>query len=184
MDLINTLESPGEFDAAAKLRPGEPYFLLVGRDRLAPELVQQWADLNRKRALEDAAAERIDGDQLSDELRKSTQAEQIGWSMTSYKRGEVEAPPRTKRPPPTYTGHELPEETKVRDDERSLRAHAASRCANAAAELAEAAEQFRAFGLTHEAAMLTDEVTEMERLADLVRPHRPLLDNEQEDHND
>lgn len=137
MSLLNTLEAPGEFDAMTTLRPGEPYFLLVGRDKLAPAAVDRWAKDNRQRALADHKAGRISQEKLNEELRKSTQAEEIGWAMTAYKRGDEERITPTEQPSRTYTGHELPEQTQKTDKLQSLRARAASALSNAAAELAE-----------------------------------------------
>lgn len=173
--LINTLEQASEFDALAKLRPGEPYFLLIGRDALAPALVQEWASANRTRALEDGDAERITRDQMEDELRKSTQAEQIGWAMKAYKRGEQDkatAAPKAERP--TYTGHELPEETKRSDLVQRARALAASACNSCVAELHKQAREFEALGCADEAAALDAKVMNLRRLADLIKPRRPL----------
>jgi hypothetical protein len=139
MELINTLEAPGEFDALSTLRPGEPYFLLVGRDRLAPGLVQQWAEQNRARAFEDAEAGRITDDQLNTELRKSTQAEGIGWSMTGYKKGALSPDQKLeqprKRPVDTYSGSKLPDDTIARDKLRTAQARAVAALNNAIAEV-------------------------------------------------
>jgi hypothetical protein len=140
-DLINTLESPGEFDALTSLRPGEPYFLLVGRDRLAPRLVQQWADDNRARTFKDHDDGRIDDETRDHELRKSTQAEAIGWSMKAYKAGhEAKAKALSTSSRPTYTEHELPEEARHRDAVHSARIRAASALNTAVADLATLAE--------------------------------------------
>lgn len=137
-ELINTLESPGEFDALTTLREGEPYFLLIGRDRLAPGLVQEWADRNRARALDEFAAGLIDRDKRDHELRKSTQAEAIGWSMTAYKAGHeamAAAAASVDEEGPSYSGHERDADTARRDRLQSARIRAASAINNAAAEL-------------------------------------------------
>jgi hypothetical protein len=128
--LINTLEAPGEFDALTKLRPGEPYFPLVGRDRLAPPLVQQWATDNRMRALREHDDGKISDEDLDRELRKSTQAEAIGWAMQAYKAGR-ESKKAEVRAQSSYVGAELPEDTEQRDQIQSLRARA-SQVINAA----------------------------------------------------
>lgn len=132
-DLINTLETPGEFDAMTSLREGEPYFLLIGRDEFAPQLVQQWAELNRKRAL---GKRSIKKDKLNAELRKSTEAEQIGWAMTAYRRGYKELAP-TDTPRATYTDFKLPADAAKRDAERSARVRTVSAINNAIGEIAE-----------------------------------------------
>lgn len=139
MGLINTLDRPSEFDAAAKLRPDEPYFLLIGRDRSAPELVQQWADNNRKRALSER--EDMSEEELDEELRKSTDAERIAWDMQAYKRGELrKEAKREEGTRPTYNDHELPEATARRDRIQRARTSATAALLNARAELVNLAE--------------------------------------------
>lgn len=113
-NLINTLERAGEFDALSTLRPDEPYFVLCGRDRSAPALVQQWADERRKKVMAEFEEGKISKDERDLEMRKATQAEAIGWAMTAYKAGH-KAKKVIERERATYTGHELPEETKRRD---------------------------------------------------------------------
>lgn len=136
-ELINTLEAPGEFDALTSLRPGEPYILFIGRDELAPPLVQQWAELNRKRALDEFEAGQIDEEKRDRELRKSTQAEQIGWSMVEYKAGyQAEAPREASRP--TYSGYQVDDVTARKDAIQSARVRAASALNNAEFEAVEA----------------------------------------------
>jgi hypothetical protein len=161
-DLINTVENPGEFDALTTLRPGEPYFLLVGRDRLAPDLVLKWADKNRARALDEFGAGLIDEEKRDRELRKSTQAEAIGWSMTAYKAGHMaqQAAEQTDNRP-TYSGHELPAETARRDRLQSARARAASAINNAAAEVNDLVELLKA-------EFENDRPPELEKLSDAV----------------
>jgi hypothetical protein len=54
--------NPSKFDALPKLAPGEPYFVLRGQDRLAPEHVESWAieaELNGCPAEKVADARRI-----------------------------------------------------------------------------------------------------------------------------
>lgn len=134
--MINTLEAPGEFDALTSLRPEEPYFLLVGRDKLAPKLVSDWAVANRQRALEEFDLNGIDAETLGRELRKSTQAEMIASSMKEFKRGwKSTASPLAARP--SYSGHELPEETKKRDRLQSARVRAVSALNGAVSEVVE-----------------------------------------------
>jgi hypothetical protein len=137
MSLINTLDAPSEFDAAAKLRPGEPYFLLIGRDLLAPALVLQWARDNRQRAQDEHDRGLTSAEQMTDELRKSTDAETIAWDMKEYKKGWQARQEAKAGPVATYTGHELPAETQRRDDIQRARTRAAAAMRNAEAELAE-----------------------------------------------
>ena len=87
------IEATGEFDAVLKLEPGEPHFMLIGRDRLAPKLVEDWGDANRTRALADYGTGRIDREKLERELRQSTQAEMIAADMREFKTAQ-DRPPR------------------------------------------------------------------------------------------
>jgi len=136
---INTLETPGEFDALAKLRPDEPYFMLLGRDRSAPELVQLWADGNRKKAFAEHHAGTINDNDLDRELRQSTDAERQGWAMKTYKRGEDRDKASGQLALSSYTEHELPAETQRRDALQRHRSRAVSAIHNAIAELADLA---------------------------------------------
>jgi hypothetical protein len=172
---INTIEQPGEFDVLTKLRPGEPYFVLAGRDTFAPPLVLEWAKNNRYRALEEGDAGKIDQDKLQDELRKSTQAEEIAWAMKAYKRGDrkPEAPASSR---PTYTGHELPEQTKHTDAVHSARLRAGSAINAAVAELAALADAWRKLGGVGVDYARDIEEIEIPRLKELsadVTPTRP-----------
>jgi hypothetical protein len=130
--LIGTLETASEFDALAKLQPGEPYFLLLGRDRLAPKLVQQWADDNRRRALDEHDAGQINDEKLDRELRKSTQAEAKGWDMKSFKAGDMARKLADEPTVKTYSGVEVPEETKRTDRIFNLRIALAAALSQAA----------------------------------------------------
>lgn len=185
-ELINTLECPGEFDALAKLRPGEPYFLLIGRDRLAPPLVDQWADRNRRRALADHKHGLISDEQREIELRKSTQAEAIAEAMREYKRG-YEAPKveSTLAARPTYTGHQLPEETARRDEEQRARARVVAAVHNAIAEATEAAATLRAGSAdpddeqAQDAQLLIDTVESLGHVTALIAPKRPGIERAQ-----
>lgn len=134
MALINTLDSPSEFDAAAKLRPGEPYFLLIGRDKLAPGLILRWASYNRRKALREHDDGLISDARLDDELRKSTDAEMIAWDMKAYKKGWDRKQNGEPAAAPTYSGFELPEETAKRDRVQSARTKAAQQVSAAAGE--------------------------------------------------
>lgn len=135
-DLISTLESPSEFDALSKLRPDEPFFLLLGRDRLAPPLVQKWADENRERALREFSDGTINEERRNRELRKSTQAEAIGWEMKSYKAGDLAKRALGEPTAKAYSGHELPEETKRSDAIQTARIRAKETIDSAVSALA------------------------------------------------
>lgn len=173
MELINTLEQASEFDALAKLRPGEPYFLLIGRDLLAPALVKKWADDNRQRAWADFDAGRITEAQLEDEQRKSTQAETISWGMKEYKKGYVAKPVETETRP-TYTGHQLPEETQRSDDIQRARVRASSAAHACIADLHVQAQEFERLGMVDEAGALNAKVASLRHFADVIKPPRPL----------
>lgn len=173
MPLINTLEAASEFDALATLRPGEPYFLLCGRDRIAPPLIYQWADKHRRKVLAEFDAGQITKEQRDDELRKATQAEGIAEGMVEYKNG-WEA--RTAEPGsgPSYTGHELPAETQRRDRLQRARVRTSDAMQTCLAAIVERLPAFRECGLGDEVEMLTAKVANLQRSADLIKPQRPL----------
>lgn len=168
--LINTLESPSEFDALLSLRTGEPYFLLVGRDRFAPGLILRWASYNRRRALKEFDAELIDTEERERELRKSTQAEEIAWSMREFKLGGA-AKAETKQD--RYSGYVDTEEQKTADAIHRQRLEAKSALHNAIGEtndllqLIPGDEQSRA---------IEETIKAMRALADLISPKRPGVD--------
>jgi hypothetical protein len=171
MTLINTLETPGEFDAMSNLRPGEPYFLLVGRDRLAPPLVIAWAEGNRKKAL---ASETIEDAELQYELRKSTEAEMIAFGMQEYKRAPVVTPAKAKRSKAAkstaYTGFELDPETAARELEARTRAKAVSVVNNAIAELTDLLIEMAPLPIAN---TLDGIIGGLRHNADMVAPARP-----------
>jgi hypothetical protein len=51
---MGTKNNPGDFDCYANAEVDEPIFVLLGRDKFAPSLVDAWADA-RERDGEDAA---------------------------------------------------------------------------------------------------------------------------------
>ena len=51
---MGTKDNPGPNDCYAKAKPDEPMFTLLGRDPLAPDLIDYWADQHL-----DAAKERL-----------------------------------------------------------------------------------------------------------------------------
>lgn len=167
-DLINTLETPGEFDALSSLRPGEPYFLLVGRDRLAPPLIQQWADENRRRAM----ANEGPAEGLERELRKSTEAEIISWSMQAYKRGEPADPViEAQSAKEAYSGVVLGAAQVAINEEQRARTKAASVINNAVAELYGINEALAPFGVEPVSKTLLDI---LEAAAVSIVPARPV----------
>ena len=40
---MGTKNNPGDYDCYANAHPDEPMFVLLGRDRMAPELIEDWA---------------------------------------------------------------------------------------------------------------------------------------------
>ena len=173
----NTLDSPGEWDALPKLRPGEPYFALIGRDPLAPPLIVQWAQGNRERALAEHDEGKISEDRLHDELRKSTNAEMQAADMTAFRKGWVREVVEPQRASATtsYSGHELPEETKRSDAQQRARIRAAQALSNAGSELNDRAEECREAGLEREAIQLTQASRLMMNQSSAIKPTRPVL---------
>lgn len=130
---INTIEKPGEFDALVKLRPGEPYFALLGRDPKAVPLILTWAQMQREWAMTLPKGKRRDK-----QLRKATQAEEIAWAMEQYHDGTLEVPvPEATRKP--YTGVQLPAATVESDKRHSALIGTVRTCHNSLAELMEQA---------------------------------------------
>lgn len=169
--LINTLEAPGEFDALLSLQKDEPYFMLVGRDRFAPGLILRWASYNRRRALKEFDALLIDMEERERELRKSTQAEEIAWSMREFKLGgAAKAETREDR----YSGYVDTEEQKAADRIHRQRLEAVSALHNAIGEVNDLSEILP--GHTDEACAIIDLLAEMRRVADLIRPKRKGID--------
>jgi len=172
-DLLNTLASPGEFDALTTLRPDEPYFLLVGRDSFAPRLVGLWARMNRRRALREADDGKLDGAARDTELRKSTQAEEIAWGMTAYKKGHEAVPEGGPRA--SYTGFEVPEATASRDKRIRQTALAVSALHNAVAEVNSLVELLTAED-DEVSDFMSDVLADMRGLAAELTPKRPIID--------
>ena len=176
MSLINTLDAPGEFDAATKLRPGEPYFMLIGRDGLAPDKVLAWARENRQRAMDDHDRGLISAEDREDELRKSSQAEEIAWAMQAYKANWEPTDPDPPRASATtsYSGHQLPPETQAADALQRARSRAAAALHNAVAELAELEKLVApetALGMC-----AAHGVADLQARAEMITPPRPVID--------
>lgn len=73
-----TKNQPGDYDCYANALPDEPMFILLGRDRNAPSLVEAWADV-RERAHEDpvqVAEARACAQQMREFLMSQGRAEQ------------------------------------------------------------------------------------------------------------
>lgn len=67
-----TKNNPGTYDCYDKADPDEPMFILLGRDKCAPDLVDEWA---RKRAAQIAAGTKPQSDQsMVEEARQCAEA--------------------------------------------------------------------------------------------------------------
>lgn len=107
--VFSTKDQPGDYDAIETAKPDEPLFPIQGGDPRGPGTVQFWADYARAcaRACLQGAKVRVldhrfelyggpdgyeptEADQLAAEklLKKATNAEQVGWAMQAYQRGE------------------------------------------------------------------------------------------------
>lgn len=73
---MNTKSSPSAHDCYAKLKPDEPYFVLMGRDPNAAETVRFWAE-RRKIAIEDGLS--------TDKMEKVDEAYACADAMTLYR---------------------------------------------------------------------------------------------------
>ena len=173
-DLIATLETASEFDALSKLRPNEPYFVLLGRDKLAYQRVVDWARENRLRALDEFERDVIGIERRDRELRKSTEAEEIAWSMREFKRGDLERKAAGEPTVKAYSGHELPEETKLHDALMAARIRATGAVHNAIAELS-SLKDVVAQGGDFIDLDLVDEISDLEILAGILAPKRPTV---------
>lgn len=47
---MGTKNNPGKFDCYDAAEPNEPMFTLLARDRSAPQLIREWADMRRELA--------------------------------------------------------------------------------------------------------------------------------------
>lgn len=43
-EIMGTKNNPGDFDCYENAEPDEPMFILLARDKMAPMLVEQWAN--------------------------------------------------------------------------------------------------------------------------------------------
>lgn len=172
----STIEAPGEFDALVKLRPREPYFVLIGRDRFASRLVLDWVDLNRRRAMEESRAGKMSEEALHHELRQSTEAEQIAWRMHAYKKpGWGHPEPEAEKAPLARvdgtTGLDpRPEELIVRERIVAQQARAVSALHNAIAETNDLNELI---GSKADVELILEWLREA---VDVLTPKRPILD--------
>lgn len=171
---INTLATPGEFDALSKLRADEPYFLLLGRDRSAPALVQLWADGNRKKAFAEHDAGTLNDNDLERELRQSTDAERIGWAMKTYKRGEErDAVSGQLSLETSYTGYNMPVDVAKREAEQRVRSRAIRAIHNAIAEANDAIPALQDVGALVEIEAIESTIAMLKATVTILTPKRP-----------
>lgn len=69
---MGTKNNPPVFDCYAKADPDEPMFILLGRDPIAPLLVDLWADLREKAGKDpyQVGEARLCADQMRDWLKR------------------------------------------------------------------------------------------------------------------
>jgi hypothetical protein len=110
-NIVSTKDVPGEYDALETAKPDEPIFVVQGGDPRGPRTVQFWADFARASARaclqgakvkvgdtpfelvggpEDYQPSQADEREAEKLLKKATNAEQVGWAMQAYQRGEEE----------------------------------------------------------------------------------------------
>lgn len=75
---MGTKNNPGKYDCYANLHPDEPYFVLMGRDGLAGDLVRQWAA--------EREAEIINGDreETTEEAEQISEALAVAEAMDAW----------------------------------------------------------------------------------------------------
>lgn len=175
----NTMENPSEFDGLAKLRPGEPYFALLGRDMFSPALLMIWADFTRNRTLQRFDAGEIDEAKRADKLRQCRDAECLAWEMEVYRDGtQPVVVVEDRRPKVALTN--LPPEQIARDAEVKARVEAVRVFHNAIAQMNDTAAAIAAY--EPDIAAATEGALAMVRaLAEMVKPHRPVLEARQDD---
>jgi hypothetical protein len=105
------------------------------------------------------------------ELRKSTQAEAIAWSMRSYKAGHLaQQAAMQAQPRSSYSGVVMSDETERRDKIAKTRAKTATALHQCVAELAECQLAFRDAGCIQEAAALAAKQDSLRHCAEVLGP--------------
>jgi phage protein D len=171
--MTNTLEDPSPFDALAKLKPNEVYFLLLGRDPHAAKLVLQWAELERNFVREHVT----NPEEARRRLLKANDAETIAWDMAAYQKGhkaESEAVAAPVEKPRSYSGHVLPAEAQARDDLQRARTLAARHLSEAAAQAQSAIEILTGIGVEDQAQEIEKVRGWLNAVRDRVLPPRPI----------
>lgn len=166
---MSTPDKPTEFDALVKIREGEPYFALLGRDRLSVPLILEWAQMNREHAMANYA-----GEKLEHELRQSTEAEELAWQMEDYREGVNMIRERgEEKPKPAYTGTVLDPETAARSHAHNTKVRAVTALQNSIAELTTVATALEDVdGVA--SASIRAQIRAMREIADTLEP-RPVM---------
>lgn len=189
---VSTKDRPGDYDAIETAKPGEPLFPLQGGDQLAPATVQFWADFARVTARAILRGARVvvgitpfdivdapdsyvpskeDERKAERLLQKATSAEQVGWVMQAYQRGDVQQNAYV----PESIADQLDAEAGDREAQRKARIAMAGALNNAvgiAFEVAEGLSKMRL--LPMEDAKVREAVELLKDAARTVEPRRGM----------
>lgn len=190
---VSTKDHPGEYDALETAKPDEPIFVVQGGDPRGPRTVQFWADYARAcaRACLQGAKVRVgdtpftlhDGPEnyepsQADEreaeklLKKATNAEQVGWAMQAYQRGEGEEQAATAGYDDSLA-EQLTAEAEDRAAQRKARIAMTSQLHNSLAIANDVAEALAKMALLPETeAQIRAAVAALHAAADEVEPRR------------
>jgi hypothetical protein len=171
---MNTIETTDEFDALIKLRPGEPYFALLGRDPVAPEAIYDWADRHRKWARKNFHPTSA---RFKDEMRQAINAEEKAEELRDYRKRVIAAtldiPAVQLGDGKTYSNVSPEQRAKDAEVRKMAKLHATLN--NAIAELHDQIPD-----LTASSGMISAEVVvligRMRKLSEFVKPKRPGID--------
>jgi hypothetical protein len=111
----NTPAHPGPFDPLQDADPSVPFFPLMGTDPLAPPLVLEWADQERRRArgIEEEDVRRR-------AFAKCNEAEEIAWAMQRYSKTGSAEDVRARPTRATYSGNAAADDGEHERKERLL----------------------------------------------------------------
>src|SRR4029077_324839 len=99
---MSTKEDPGQFDCLARALPDEPYFVLLGRDSVAPTLVYNWA-MRRKSEIAQGKRPSEDAEQVRDAIAISDAM--TAWRRENFGRWRTCLPPDPRLPGPWPLRH-------------------------------------------------------------------------------
>lgn len=164
--IISTKDRPGEYDAIATAKPGEPLFPIQGGDPFGPPTVLHWAELARKAGLAEQ-----DEKKSQTLLKKASQAEMVAWAMQAYQRDEQEVAGQHAR----YNDDDerADAETLDRQNERKARILYVQKLNNALAianDVAEGLAQIRACPM--EEVAIREAVEKLKEAAFAIEPRR------------